>query len=549
VSGTIKDRITRKTLIRIVVLWAIVAAAIVFLNRQAQHQIVEHRLSQIEKAQNYSYLISQHFQHGFEKTEILLSSAVDQYNTLTDFGKHAERDKEKLRTYLKRQRELLPGIASFTIVRPNGRRLVGIVNKDDTDLSQRPYFVAIKDRGVDQYITQVENGMASGKDGIHIAQRIPDKSGTFNGVAVINLAAKDIFYSYFTGLGFGENSQVQLRTVEKTYLHYPQDAAEHPELNDVIKKTLRNGKGHDVIEYTNGSNTSLLIVIDRIFDTDFYSVLVSSTNNGFAGADSFIPWPYVFSGAIILSALFLTLLIINWGRLIRAHTQALKSSSERQRLIRKLNTIAEEERKGIANDIHDVMNATLIAIKLDAHSIKQRLSNSAQKTVTDQYIVERAGAIELSAKDLYAYCRSIVSKLRPETLDIHGLEKALRELVSQFNERNRDCSAVIECRGNIAALSTDIAIALYRVTQESFSNIQKYSKADHVLVQLTVADTEVRLTVQDDGIGFDKGNSRGYGLLGMKERIKALDGECIVVSKPQAGVRIDVSIPFSADVN
>lgn len=543
-----KLNIPKSAVSTIVVLWLVTVSAVAYLLVLADEQISTRTRTETDKAKTNAYLISQHFQHGFETADLLLRSAVDVYRATTQDGTLSERKKEDLRAYLKDQAKILPGVASFTIIRPNGRRLVGIVNKDDTDLSQRPYFIAIKDVGHEAFITSVEDGLASGKNGIHIARKIPDASGRFNGVVVMNLAAKDTFYDYLHALELN-GSTLQLRTPNRLYLSYPDTTVIDRVVEKPIIEKLHDGSAEPNYRQSVLKDGSRSIIINRLLDTDLYAVLIGPPSNRTNGEEFYIPLPYTIAAGILLSAIFSSILVVNWYKLKDVYRKEMSRSAERKMLIKKLHSIAEDERKTIAHDIHDVMNATLIAIKYDAHAIKQKSKDPVRLGVAE-YINERATAIEVSAKELYAYCRAIVSRLRPEALDIHGIEGAALALVEGFNARNKGCVAIVESSGDWQHVSNETTLALFRIIQESLSNIQKYAKATRVELTLSVDEdrSTANLSVQDNGIGLQPNAKFGYGLLGIKERAASLGGECDILSQPGSGVCINISIPLNPEL-
>ena len=94
-------------------------------------------------------------------------------------------------------------------------------------------------------------------------------------------------------------------------------------------------------------------------------------------------------------------------------------------------------------------------------------------------------------------------------------------------------------------------MSIYRVVQESFNNVLKHADARHVLVRLQTMPTTVDLTIQDDGVGFDAatplhGERRGFGLLGIAERVRLLGRTCTLQSNPGAGTTVSIHLPLSA---
>ena len=92
-----------------------------------------------------------------------------------------------------------------------------------------------------------------------------------------------------------------------------------------------------------------------------------------------------------------------------------------------------------------------------------------------------------------------------------------------------------------------LATALFRITQESLTNVAKHAKAKQVEIQIFKTDNRVALTIQDDGIGMlDSYSKNGFGLIGMRERVRAFGGEFVLDSRPDCGTRIEVYIPLHA---
>ena len=126
---------------------------------------------------------------------------------------------------------------------------------------------------------------------------------------------------------------------------------------------------------------------------------------------------------------------------LRLRNDAVKSNVEKRKLIHKVNTIAEFERKSIAVEIHDELNATLVGAKFDSQRILALIDKIEQETPKTNEIMEPAQSITKLTKDLYAAGRAIVTRLRPEILDTLGLSKAIEELVNHFNRsQNARCS-------------------------------------------------------------------------------------------------------------
>lgn len=235
--------------------------------------------------------------------------------------------------------------------------------------------------------------------------------------------------------------------------------------------------------------------------------------------------------------------------LIASRNDALKADAEKRRLIHKVNAIVENERQSIAVEIHDELNASLIAVRLES----ERIAKIAAKAESDerftpvfQEIQERAKAVVKLALDLYANGRNLVRRLRPEVLDMLGLEGAIEEMLRLYNAAHEDCHFDFASKGDFAQLDPDLAISAYRIVQEACSNILKHAQAKNVDITLQMRADKSSLTINvfDDGIGFDPDQVvAGIGISGMRERVLAWGGEFNLLSQVGEGTRILITLP------
>jgi two-component system sensor histidine kinase UhpB len=222
---------------------------------------------------------------------------------------------------------------------------------------------------------------------------------------------------------------------------------------------------------------------------------------------------------------------------LQASMQALREAdAEKRRLIGKVNTAVEDERQSIALEIHDELNATLIAARLEA----QRIADlSPEGEVRD-----KAHSIIKLTLGLYNSGRALVRRLRPEVLDMLGLEGAVEEMVRHYDSARSGCRFALQARGDFSRLEASIAISAYRIVQEALSNIVKHARATQATVSLTLAEGELRMQIVDNGVGFDAAQaSAGIGLVGMRERVYAATGRIAIETGLTAGTRISIVIP------
>ena len=234
--------------------------------------------------------------------------------------------------------------------------------------------------------------------------------------------------------------------------------------------------------------------------------------------------------------------------LVASRNDILRTDAEKRKLIQKVNTIVEEERRAIAIEIHDELNATLVGVRHGSHRIATLAAKLDQSQVAAE-ISTRAQSILDLTKSLYATGRAIVTRLRPETLDTLGLRGAIEEMVHQFDAGNPACRFKFESAGDFSEVDSNLAMAIYRVIQEALSNVAKHAKATAATISLDLSHAEaLRLTVRDNGIGFDpKLVSHGLGIVGMRERVYGYNGTIDIRPTGTGGMEIEAIFPIAAN--
>lgn len=207
-------------------------------------------------------------------------------------------------------------------------------------------------------------------------------------------------------------------------------------------------------------------------------------------------------------------------------------------LAQHLQTAREDERSKLARNLHDELGALLTAAKLDAARLKPRLVGAAP----DAH--ERLDHLVQSLNACIAMGRSIIEDLRPSTLSNLGLVAALEILTREFTQ---NMGVAVHSALTPVRLAASAELVVYRLVQEAITNITKYAKAQQVWVELAAQEGRVRVTVRDDGVGFDTGAqpASAYGLLGMLYRVEAERGQLSVLSVPGHGTTIEATLPES----
>ncbi|MBO9659672.1 MAG: HAMP domain-containing protein [Chitinophagaceae bacterium] len=203
-----------------------------------------------------------------------------------------------------------------------------------------------------------------------------------------------------------------------------------------------------------------------------------------------------------------------------------------------LQNIREEERIHIAREMHDELGQLLTGFKMDVISVKRKMEQPI-----DPQILKRLETMEAASDEAIKFVRKLSSELRPSLLDDLGLIAAL-EWHSQEFERRYSIRTVFQSEMADISVSPLIGTGLFRIFQESLTNIARHSNAHQVKAYLKLNNNSLKLTITDDGKGFEPDEqTKTLGLLGMKERAIMIGGELGIYSSPGRGTTITVTIP------
>lgn len=201
-----------------------------------------------------------------------------------------------------------------------------------------------------------------------------------------------------------------------------------------------------------------------------------------------------------------------------------------------LQQVREDERGHLARELHDELGALLTAAKLDVARIKSRLGAISQEAAERmQHLIE-------TLNSGIALKRRIVEDLRPSSLSHLGLVASLEILSREFEDRS-GLSIITDLE--TVALGGSAQLTVYRLVQESLTNMGKYAEAKQAEISLHDFDGYITVEVRDDGTGFDTMQIKGssYGLAGMRHRVEAAGGRLTVVSSLGQGTRISAVLP------
>ncbi len=236
--------------------------------------------------------------------------------------------------------------------------------------------------------------------------------------------------------------------------------------------------------------------------------------------------------------------ITEWKKAESAAQQLNQELTDSKQLLRDLaaqnELLLEEERKHIAREVHDELGQLLTALRMEMSLLGKRFG------ATLPALQDEIKAMKALTDRAIAGVRNVAGNLRPSALEM-GLIPAIDWLCGDFSTHNHIVCHLHTSQETIQ-LDEPRAVAVFRIVQESLTNISRYAQAIQVDVSISCRDHTLCVNVQDDGVGFNTNavDSKKYGLLGMSERALALGGRLEIISTPGHGTRIELTIPMAA---
>jgi signal transduction histidine kinase len=236
--------------------------------------------------------------------------------------------------------------------------------------------------------------------------------------------------------------------------------------------------------------------------------------------------PFI-AGSMIETVIFLFAMIYQVQKLYRNNREYVQQLQDQQKeLVRAFVEGGENERKRVSADLHDTLGSNLAILK---KKVVRKLDDPEIREDFDHICEE---------------VREISNRMVPSDLQLLGFQKSIENLVANY--RKLQSFAIDLNMHDLPSLPPDMALQLYRVIQEALQNIEKHAQAAHVDIQVIGHESEVIITVDDDGQGFKlHDRTSGDGFFNMKARVGSLGGELDISSSPGAGTHLVISVPFS----
>ena len=211
-----------------------------------------------------------------------------------------------------------------------------------------------------------------------------------------------------------------------------------------------------------------------------------------------------------------------------------------------LQALREVEKSNLARELHDTIGQSLASIKIETTLLRKKVAGTEE--VDREELVNRLAELSSLLDETVLSIKAIATELRPGVLDKFGLPAAIEWQCDEFSRRMG-----IDCKYNVpiveVKIKNEISTALFRILQEALTNVVQHSESNTVRVDLTVDESRVSLTVNDNGKGItdDEINSpTSLGLLGMRERVEFLQGSFSIAGQAGRGTTIRASIPVKS---
>ncbi|WP_245752781.1 LapD/MoxY N-terminal periplasmic domain-containing protein [Methylophaga sulfidovorans] len=219
-----------------------------------------------------------------------------------------------------------------------------------------------------------------------------------------------------------------------------------------------------------------------------------------------------------------------------------KTMVENHALAGNMLSLQESQQRDLARELHDELAPCLFGIRVDLGEI-ERIAGENHLIE----IEEKVGSVKTITNHIQSLVRKMLSRLRPMTLDDLGLTEALRDMLHNWRERQPEIDWEWDFVGEFESLPDTLQVTIYRLVQECTTNCVRHAHASHVKVEVRREAETIKVAVTDDGKGLDAHLVKGFGLIGMRERVSALGGRIAFDTEEGRGLQVRVLIPLKGE--
>ncbi|HZQ61475.1 MAG TPA: ATP-binding protein [Casimicrobiaceae bacterium] len=534
------------------VMVAAVALPLLILVVVAWHEYEQAVARSEQRVSRTTRIAREHALKVFETNDILLRRVLDL--TRADGDEALARREQELHDRLGEMAATVREVQAVAVWSADGHVLAHSATYPaprDLSIADRPYFAAAQARPGELVISNAQRGRISDQVFFVVARSRKDAHGRFAGLVTIALSPA-YFTAFYQQLADRESGLAisVVRPDGSVLTRFPDAPA--PETRVTAHNPLIPLIG-------DAEPTPVTIAVSpedgrrRYVDAQrigSYPLFVSTDLLQSGVVDDWLRTLWL--PAVVAVAAALALLLATWTTLKKTRQEeravaqwraeaARRASAERMlsHLSQHLIRVSETEKANLAAELHDELGGALSALALDLAWVLERLKKKAPE------LVERQSQALKLVHETAALKRRIIDGLRPMLLQHLGLAPALRDYVTQWSKKTGiPVELQLQCE---RPLPGDAALALFRVVQESLTNVAKYAKAKNVSVAVTEDPDSVCVAITDDGIGISPetlAHPTSHGLTGMQQRVAPFGGTFHVTSEPGNGTRITARLPL-----
>ena len=495
-----------------------------------------------------SQILSDQTARSFDGVALMMRGARERL--ADDIGRRFDLGSDEVRLLLLTRSAGLPQVKSLFLVDAQGFG-VNSSRPDDVrrlPMAEREFFKTFLGRDRDElFIGRPEKTRVDDQWAYYVSLRLQDGAGQLRGVLVAAISI-DYFEKLYENITLDFATRILMLDHQGRLLAgKPRDETMFGVLNanpTALRDLLGQPADRVVIDREAGAGGPRLVAYHQVAN---YPLVISAAVDQ---DDALTPWQRVVrpvaAGAVLVVLLVLLTSLLMARSLLRqdqhqserqhAERQLRETNRQLQELSASLQNVREHERSRISRELHDELGQLLTGIRMEVSWLGGRLLGEQQQ------LIDKVASIKGQIDQTIASVRRISSELRPLVLDDLGFAAAANWYVDQFSARTGLPVRLVLAaddpqRGDAAAT------VLFRVLQESLTNVARHANATTVDVELRFGDDGWVLSIRDDGVGFAAAEGGGLGLVGMRERVQMLGGRFALTSAPGHGTLVEVRVP------